>query len=299
MTAFVTREGLHSGLDSVTVVDAQPPTPYGQRHLPGAVNLVAEDSDEHVLGALPDTTAALVVYSTDADCGRAPELAARLEALGYPHVRIYREGIEDWVGAGLAIERPRAVTLELSDLALGPTAFLFEGFPRAGVDVSMFVTRTPPGRAVELHVHPYAETFLLLEGRGRWTRGEETVELQPEGMLVVPPDTPHGFRNVGDVPLLVVSVHERGTLRQTWLGEDPALEEVGVAACLSQAATPEDVNVTRLHEPRTSDRVVVPGQDLRKHLLANVRSPRSAPMSSAAARRFTRMKATERGKGTG
>jgi mannose-6-phosphate isomerase-like protein (cupin superfamily) len=222
MTAFVTREALHSDLDSVTVVDAQPPTPYGQRHLPGAVNLVAEDSDEHVLGALPDTTAALVVYSTDADCGRATELAARLEALGCPDVRIYREGIEDWVRAGLAIERPRAVTLELSDLALGPTAFLFEGFPRAGVDVSIFVTRTPPGRAVELHVHPYAETFLLLEGRGRWTRGEETVELQPEGMLVVPPDTPHGFRNVGEVPLLVVSVHERGTLRQTWLGEDPA-----------------------------------------------------------------------------
>jgi mannose-6-phosphate isomerase-like protein (cupin superfamily) len=222
MTAFVTREALHSDLDSVTVVDAQPPTPYGQRHLPGAVNLVAEDSDEHVLGALPDTAAALVVYSTDAACGRAPELAARLEALGYADVRIYREGIEDWVAAGLAIERPRAVTLELSDLALGPTAFLFEGFPRAGVDVSIFVTRTPPGRAVELHVHPYAETFLLLEGRGRWTRGEETVELQPEGMLVVPPDTPHGFRNFGDLPLLVVSVHERGTLRQTWLGEDPA-----------------------------------------------------------------------------
>jgi mannose-6-phosphate isomerase-like protein (cupin superfamily) len=80
----------------------------------------------------------------------------------------------------------------------------------------------PPGRAVELHAHPYAETFLLLAGHGRWTRGEETVELEPEGMLVVPPDTPHGFRNIGDAPLLVVSVHERGTLRQTWLGEDPA-----------------------------------------------------------------------------
>jgi mannose-6-phosphate isomerase-like protein (cupin superfamily) len=51
--------------------------------------------------------------------------------------------------------------------------------------------------------------------------GDDVVELQPEQMLVVPPDTPHGFRNVGDVPLLVVSVHTSGTLRQTWLGEEP------------------------------------------------------------------------------
>jgi mannose-6-phosphate isomerase-like protein (cupin superfamily) len=183
---------------------------------------VAEDPDEHVLGALPDKAATIVTYSTDAHCTRGPELAARLEGLGYGDVRVYREGIADWVQAGLPVERPRGVELKLAELATSPTAFLFEGFPRAGVDISMFVTRTPPGRAVELHVHPYAETFLLLEGRGRWTRGEDVVELEPEGMIVVPPDTPHGFRNVGDVPLLVVSVHERGTLRQTWLGEDPA-----------------------------------------------------------------------------
>ena len=48
------------------------------------------------------------------------------------------------------------------------------------------------------------------------------IELEREQMIVVPPDTPHGFRNIGDVPLLVVSMHERGTLRQTWLGEEPA-----------------------------------------------------------------------------
>jgi mannose-6-phosphate isomerase-like protein (cupin superfamily) len=71
-------------------------------------------------------------------------------------------------------------------------------------------------------IHPYAETFLLLEGQGRWTRGEEVLEIEPGMMLVVPPATPHGFRNIGDLPLLVVSVHGRGTLRQTWLGQDPA-----------------------------------------------------------------------------
>lgn len=105
---------------------------------------------------------------------------------------------------------------------VSPTAALFEGDARAGVDVSIFVTRTPPGKAVELHVHPYAETFLLLEGRGRWSSGDEVVELEPEQLLVVPPETPHGFRNIGDVPLLVVSAHERGTLQQTWLDREPA-----------------------------------------------------------------------------
>jgi mannose-6-phosphate isomerase-like protein (cupin superfamily) len=86
----------------------------------------------------------------------------------------------------------------------------------------MFIVRTPSGSAVELHTHPYPETFLLLEGHGRWTAGEEIVELHPNQMLVVPSQTAHGFRNVGKHPLLVVSVHEAGTIEQTWLGRDPA-----------------------------------------------------------------------------
>jgi mannose-6-phosphate isomerase-like protein (cupin superfamily) len=115
-------------------------------------------------------------------------------------------------------------TFDLDDLRFNgsPTAFLFEGKKRAEVDISMFVVRTPPGRSVELHTHPYSETFLLLEGEGRWTAGDEVVELHPDSILVVPPETPHGFRNIGETPLLVVSVHESGVLEQTFLGIDPA-----------------------------------------------------------------------------
>jgi mannose-6-phosphate isomerase-like protein (cupin superfamily) len=220
----ISRDELRSALEdnSVTVVDALPPAPFGKRHLPGALNLVEEDPDARVNEVLPDKASAIVTYSTDADCTRGPALADRLRALGYTDVRTYPEGIEGWVAAGLPVDRPSGVMLNLADLHVSATAALFEGHPRAGVDISIFVTRTPPGRAVELHVHPYAETFLLLEGRGRWTRGDEVVELEPNQILVVPPDTRHGFRNIGDVPLLVVSVHERGTLRQRWLGEDPA-----------------------------------------------------------------------------
>jgi mannose-6-phosphate isomerase-like protein (cupin superfamily) len=116
---------------------------------------------------------------------------------------------------GVPIER-----YDLAGMHVSPTAALFEGQGR-GAGVSMFVTRTPPGKWVDLHVHPYAETFVLLEGTGRWTVDEESVDLGPDQMVVVPPDTPHGFRNTGDVPLLVVSVHERGTLEQTWLDREP------------------------------------------------------------------------------
>jgi mannose-6-phosphate isomerase-like protein (cupin superfamily) len=73
-----------------------------------------------------------------------------------------------------------------------------------------------------LHVHPYPETFVLLDGRGRWTAGDAVTELNPDQMLVVPADTPHGFRNVGEAPLLVVSVHASGTLEQTFLGIEPS-----------------------------------------------------------------------------
>ena len=117
---------------------------------------------------------------------------------------------------------PGVVAYDLADLKFSETAALFEGKTRAGVDVSIFVVRTPPGRAVEMHVHPYSETFVLLEGHGRWTAGDAVIELHPDQLLVVPPSTPHGFRNVGETPLLVVSVHESGTLAQTFLGVEPS-----------------------------------------------------------------------------
>ena len=117
---------------------------------------------------------------------------------------------------------PPIVTLELADMELSPTTALFEGLPRAGIGISIFVVRMPPGRFVELHTHPYSETFVLLEGRGRWTAGDVVADLQANQMLVVPPNVAHGFRNTGDAPLLLVSVHESGTRIQTFLGRSPA-----------------------------------------------------------------------------
>lgn len=92
MATSITRDELQSALDSVTVVDALPAAPYGQRHLPGAINLAEEDIDGRLDELLKDRSAAIVTYSTDADCTRAPELAERLESLGFTDVRTYRGG---------------------------------------------------------------------------------------------------------------------------------------------------------------------------------------------------------------
>lgn len=86
----------------------------------------------------------------------------------------------------------------------------------------MFVVRTPPGDFVELHTHPYTETFVLLAGAGRWTAGGVVLEARAERVISVPAHTSHGFRNTGEVPFLVVAVHESPTLVQTFLGQEPA-----------------------------------------------------------------------------
>jgi len=61
-----------------------------------------------------------------------------------------------------------------------------------------------------------------LRGTGRWTAGDQVTEAGPDTVIVVPPETLHGFRNIGDEPLLVVSVHESGTLDQTFTEQEPA-----------------------------------------------------------------------------
>jgi quercetin dioxygenase-like cupin family protein len=112
--------------------------------------------------------------------------------------------------------------LSLDAVRLSPTAALFEGGLHGGVGVTMFIVHSPPGRFVELHTHPYAETFVLLQGTGRWTAGDEVIEASPESIITVPPDTLHGFRNTGQEPLLLVSVHENPTLVQEFTDRQPA-----------------------------------------------------------------------------
>lgn len=106
MTELITRDELHDLITSgqVVVVDALPASYYDRQHLPGAINLIEADVQTRAADLLPDKTAHIVTYCSNAACGNSQAVANRLRALGYSSVRKYRNGIQDWVEAGLPTE---------------------------------------------------------------------------------------------------------------------------------------------------------------------------------------------------
>jgi rhodanese-related sulfurtransferase len=110
MTALITRDELRTAIDSgaVTVVDALPASYYDQQHLPGALNLYVEEARARALEVLPDKDAAIVTYCSNEACPNSEGVARVLGSLGYTNVRKYREGIQDWVEAGLPTESTEA-----------------------------------------------------------------------------------------------------------------------------------------------------------------------------------------------
>ncbi|WP_369203523.1 rhodanese-like domain-containing protein [Streptomyces sp. PU-14G] len=106
MTALITRDELKAAMDAggVTVVDALGGEYYAKQHLPGALELVLTDVEDQASTLLPDRDAAIVTYCSNPACANSGQVADRLTALGYTNVRKYREGIQDWVEAGLPTE---------------------------------------------------------------------------------------------------------------------------------------------------------------------------------------------------
>jgi len=101
------------------------------------------------------------------------------------------------------------------DLASSPRASLFEGLSHGdGVELSFFITTTPPDRGPPLHVHPNAEVFLVERGTATFTIGDEEVVVSSGQVVMVPPETPHRFHNTGGEDLRVVSMQPSAEVHQ-------------------------------------------------------------------------------------
>jgi rhodanese-related sulfurtransferase len=85
------------------LLDTLPASYYEQTHIPGALNLVEDDVRDLASTLIPDPSTPVVTYCSNAACGNSHAVATLLEKAGYTNVRTYRDGIQDWVEAGLPV----------------------------------------------------------------------------------------------------------------------------------------------------------------------------------------------------
>ncbi len=94
----------------------------------------------------------------------------------------------------------------------------FEGEPY-GSGVSFFLVNSEPGAGPDLHRHPYSETWILRTGNARFTADGEELEAGPGDIVVVGPETPHKFKNIGPGRLEIVCIHSSARMIQEELSE--------------------------------------------------------------------------------
>jgi mannose-6-phosphate isomerase-like protein (cupin superfamily) len=92
------------------------------------------------------------------------------------------------------------------------------------VTVLAYGTDTP-GEGPRLHVHPYDETFIVLEGRARFFVGDAVIEAQAGEVVLGPKGVPHRFENLGPGRLQTIDIHHSPRWIQTDLAElsDPTV----------------------------------------------------------------------------
>ena len=94
----------------------------------------------------------------------------------------------------------------------------FEG-ESYGSGVSFFIVNNQPGKGPDLHTHPYSETWIVRSGKARITADGQDMEVGPGDIIVVTPETPHKFKNIGTDRLDIICIHASSRMIQVNLEE--------------------------------------------------------------------------------
>lgn len=108
MAQTITRSEIQQHLDSgrpITLVEALPERYYVDGHLPGAVNINHDEVEAKASRLLPNKDALIVVYCANSACNNSTVASGKLIQMGYRHVHKYSEGKQDWIDAGLQLEK--------------------------------------------------------------------------------------------------------------------------------------------------------------------------------------------------
>jgi len=72
------------------------------------------------------------------------------------------------------------------------------------------------GVGPRLHVHPYDETFVVIQGRARFFVGDAAIEASAGEVVLGPAGVPHKFENLGPGRLQTIDIHHS----QQWIQTD-------------------------------------------------------------------------------
>lgn len=91
------------------ILDARPESFYRLGHIPSALNLPRDDFDKQyqALQSILQShrNQLLIIYCSNLRCPDSQVVAAALQKLGYPHIRLFRGGWNDWESANLPEEK--------------------------------------------------------------------------------------------------------------------------------------------------------------------------------------------------
>ena len=107
--------------------------------------------------------------------------------------------------------------LDRDELPRDGNTYEFEGIHHQNTDVSFIWVDMPPGGAVRLHKHPYAEIFIIQEGVSTFTVGTATLKAHAGQIIIVTADVPHKFMNLSEERLKQIDIHVSRKFITYWL----------------------------------------------------------------------------------
>jgi mannose-6-phosphate isomerase-like protein (cupin superfamily) len=109
--------------------------------------------------------------------------------------------------------------IEQADLPLSGSTREFAGDDHGDAGICFLLVDAPPGSGPLLHRHPYAETFVVQEGRVTFTVDGAEHEATAGQVIVVPAGRAHRFVNSGDGRLRQIDIHASPRFITEWLEE--------------------------------------------------------------------------------
>ena len=103
------------------------------------------------------------------------------------------------------------------DLPFSGSSHEVEGYLLGDVPASLIFFAGPSGSGPKLHRRPYAEIFVVQEGKATFTVGNATIEASGGQILAAPAGVPHKFINSGAGPLRQLDIHTSGRFVTEWL----------------------------------------------------------------------------------